>query len=71
MSDISRDQHCKFSCLSNLVVEGGDDEYNGKVKRTFIRADGTQLGRKSTSPFVSKRSNTDELSRSAIMAANM
>ncbi|KAI5118432.1 hypothetical protein M0805_009710 [Coniferiporia weirii] len=29
---------------TNLVLEGGDDEFHGKVKTTFTRPDGTQLG---------------------------
>ncbi|THH09102.1 hypothetical protein EW145_g2251 [Phellinidium pouzarii] len=32
---------------TNLIQEGGDDEYRGKVKTTFTRPDGSQLGTQS------------------------
>ncbi|KAL5513834.1 BGL1B_2 [Sanghuangporus vaninii] len=32
---------------TNLVQEGGTDEFNGNVKRTFTKPDGTQLGTQS------------------------
>ncbi|KAH8113602.1 glycoside hydrolase family 1 protein [Phellopilus nigrolimitatus] len=32
---------------TNLVQDGGDDEYHGKITATFTRADGSQLGTKS------------------------
>ncbi|KAH9477721.1 Beta-glucosidase 1B [Psilocybe cubensis] len=37
---------------TNLVEEGGTDELNGKVKTSFIRPDGTQLGTQAHVPWL-------------------
>ncbi|KAG7097678.1 Beta-glucosidase 1B [Marasmius oreades] len=37
---------------SNLVQPGGNDEFNGKVKTTFTRKDGSQLGTQADVPWL-------------------
>ncbi|KAJ3514699.1 hypothetical protein NLJ89_g2221 [Agrocybe chaxingu] len=37
---------------SNLVQEGGTEEFNGKIKTTFTRPDGTQLGTQAQVPWL-------------------
>ncbi|EEB95782.1 hypothetical protein MPER_05195, partial [Moniliophthora perniciosa FA553] len=37
---------------SNLVQPGGSDEFNGKVKTTHTRADGSQLGKQAHIPWL-------------------
>ncbi|ESK96275.1 beta-glucosidase [Moniliophthora roreri MCA 2997] len=37
---------------SNLVQPGGSDEFNGKVKTTHTRADGSQLGKQAHVPWL-------------------
>jgi beta-glucosidase len=37
---------------SNLIRDGGADEFNGKVQTTFTRPDGTQLGTQAHVPWL-------------------
>ncbi|KAF8157033.1 beta-glucosidase 1A [Crassisporium funariophilum] len=37
---------------TNVVQEGGGDEFNGKIKTSFIRADGSELGTQSHVPWL-------------------